>query len=296
MALLHPNQVSAQDEPLAYWIEYIKALETLNDETKKKKIMEAWAIMDQPERFVFNKLITGEFRIGVSQKLLVKALALYSSQDENLLMHRLSGGWTPEETGFEELIYGSNQSDDLSKPYPFFLAYALDKDPSELGDPGEWFAERKWDGIRGQIIIREGQLFVWSRGEELVTDRFPEFSTLPNKLPEDAVIDGEILPYRDGKPLPFNVLQTRIGRKNVSQTLLKTAPAYLSPSTCWSAKEKTSGDSRLGKKAIPGKAGGTSEDLVVDAFRIGSLLILGRPERRKGQIARPEMRGNHVET
>lgn len=227
MALLHPNQISMQDESLAYWIEYIKSLETMNDSAKKESIMGAWSVMDQMERFVFNKLITGEFRIGVSQKLLVKALALYSNQDENLLMHRLSGGWMPERVGFHELVFEDHKDDDLSKPYPFFLAYALDKEPSVLGKPGDWFAERKWDGIRGQIIVREGRLFVWSRGEELITEKFPEFSTLPFKLPNGIAIDGEIMPFRDGKPLPFNVLQTRIGRKNISQTLLKTAPVVL---------------------------------------------------------------------
>lgn len=227
MSLLHPNKISSQDHSLTFWIEQIRQLENLDDARKKEKITGAWAAMNQMERFVFNKLITGEFRIGVSYKLIVNALAQFSGQEENILMHRLSGGWNPDITGFHEVIYGEHRNDDISKPYPFFLAYALDKEPSDLGLPDEWYAERKWDGIRGQIIVREDNLFVWSRGGELLTGKFPEFETLRNQLPSGTVIDGEIMPFKEGKPLSFNVLQTRIGRKNVSQTILRNAPAAL---------------------------------------------------------------------
>lgn len=113
---------------------------------------------------------------------------------------------------------------DISKPYPFYLAYALEDDLTTLGPPGEWQAEWKWDGIRGQIIKRNNQLFVWSRGEDLITDKFPEYSLLAGKLPDGLAMDGEILPYSNGQVLNFNVLQTRIGRKNITKKHLQEAP------------------------------------------------------------------------
>jgi DNA ligase 1 len=225
LSLIHPHKTSVQDHSLSFWIEYIGQMGTLDDMRKKEKILFAWNMMDQMERFVFNKLITGGFRIGVSQKLLVKAFAKFSNQEENILAHRLTGKWSPEEADYQELIFGESHLDDLSKPYPFFLAYALDKEIENLGDPDHWFAERKWDGIRGQLIYRKGKMFVWSRGEELITEKFPEYEMLMAVLPDGIAIDGEILSYHGGRPLPFNALQTRIGRKNVTPGILKKAPA-----------------------------------------------------------------------
>lgn len=193
LSLILPIKTGDQDHSLSFWIEYIRQIDTLEDLVKKQKIMSAWESMDQMERFVFNKLITGEFRIGVSQKLLVRAVAQMSNQDESILTHRLTGKWSPTDVDYQDLIYGENHLDDLSKPYPFYLAYAIDKEPDQLGDPHDWFAERKWDGIRGQLIFRKEKLFVWSRGEELVTDKFPEYEVLRNVLPDGTVIDGEIL-------------------------------------------------------------------------------------------------------
>ncbi|MEM9992356.1 MAG: cisplatin damage response ATP-dependent DNA ligase, partial [Bacteroidota bacterium] len=120
-----------------------------------------------------------------------------------------------------------NPSDDISKPYPFYLAYALEDAPETLGEISNWQAERKWDGIRGQIIVRGGELFVWSRGEELMTNRFPEYHPLTTLLPDGTVIDGEILSYKNGEILTFNMLQTRIGRKKVGRKLLLQAPVVL---------------------------------------------------------------------
>lgn len=227
LALIHPGKTSRQDHSFSFWIDYIRQMEFLDDNRKKEKILFAWSSMDQMERFVFNKLITGEFRIGVSQKLLVKALSKHIMVDENILAHRLAGKWSPDSVDFHELVSNPTPRDDLSKPYPFFLAYALDKEIEQLGNPNDWIAERKWDGIRGQLIYRQKNLYVWSRGEELVTEKFPEYELLKAVLPDDIVIDGEILSFLNGRPLPFNALQTRIGRKNLAQSVLKKAPAVL---------------------------------------------------------------------
>ena len=109
------------------------------------------------------------------------------------------------------MFAGENHLEKDYLPYPFFLAYQLDGEPETLGDIEDWYIEKKLDGIRGQIIVRNGELFVWSRGEDLLTDKFPEFASLRSALPDGTVIDGEIIPWKDGQPLPFQVMQTRIG-------------------------------------------------------------------------------------
>jgi len=180
-------------------------------------------------RGLFNKVVTGGFRVGVSQKLMTRALAQATGIEETTLAHRLMGDWSPDTTTFHDLILADDPSADLSKPYPFYLAYQLDDPPETLGAVADWLIERKWDGIRGQVILRDRQHFVWSRGEELITDRFPEFAALVDFLPSGTVLDGEILAWDRARaaPLPFALLQKRIGRKTVPKTLLAEAPVIL---------------------------------------------------------------------
>jgi DNA ligase-1 len=227
ISLVLPSPVSANPQSLSYWINFIRNLGDDSEIQRKAGILGAWEQMEAPERFLFNKLITGGFRVGVSQQLLVKALAQYSGVEQNILAHRLMGNWSPDDNTLEHLLLGAGPQEDISKPYPFYLAYALDDEIQTLGQPEEWIAERKWDGIRGQLIVRKGELFVWSRGEELMTDKFPEFHVLAGLLPDGTVLDGEILPFKAGKLLPFQFLQTRIGRKNITRTVLDSAPVVL---------------------------------------------------------------------
>ena len=205
----------------------IRSLEALSESDKKEQILDAWDSMGHEERFIFNKLITGGFRIGISQKLMVRALSLSTGVEENLLAHRLMGGWSPDTDSFAALVLEDKPNDALSRPYPFYLCHALEATVQELGSPADWIAERKWDGIRAQLIVREGTLFVWSRGEELITDKFPEFAPLAGILPDYTVLDGEILPFKEGAPLDFQALQTRIGRKQVTRKVLQEVPVIL---------------------------------------------------------------------
>ncbi len=227
ITLVLPERKNIIEKSLTHWIHFIKELDGLEEVQKKEQIWYAWNGLSKAERYIFNKLITGNFRVGLSQKLMVRSLSKYTGIEENLLAHRIMGNWSPDENTFEQLILSENPLDDISKPYPFYLAYALEDPPEELGPLSEWQVERKWDGIRGQIIIREGKVFVWSRGEELVTDKFPEYHQLAKAIPDGTVLDGEILAFKDGQPLGFNTLQTRIGRKNVSKNILKKAPVIL---------------------------------------------------------------------
>ncbi len=224
IALLLPPAENTSDLQLHKWIEELHDLEGKDDETKKEFILNAWNQLETQERFIFNKLISGNFRIGVSNKMLVNALAKQSSLDSAQIMHSIMGKWNPYEITFHELINGVHVNTDNSWPYPFCLAYALEQEPEKLGDISEWQAEWKWDGIRGQIVKRNGELFIWSRGEELVTEQFPELHFLMDVLPDGVVIDGEILAVQDKQVLSFSTLQQRLNRKTINKKQLEDAP------------------------------------------------------------------------
>jgi DNA ligase-1 len=244
------------ERPLHEWIEQqLLPLRDMDDTTKRETVLEAWRAMDSRERYVWNKLLTGEFRVGVSLKLVIRALAQVSGLEEASVAHRLMGQWYPDAAFYSQLIASDTQDTDISRPYPFFLAYSVEgKLSSEtaetdneghsaipasdtaniasalqeyLGDVHAWQAEWKWDGIRSQVIHRAGQTFVWSRGEELVTEHFPELAAIGNALPEGTVVDGEIMPYKNGHVLPFADLQKRIGRKTLTRKILSDVPVVL---------------------------------------------------------------------
>lgn len=220
----HQEQQSTTDRSLTEWMEWIKDLKGQEEEAQKEAVISAWQELTITERFLLNKLIGGGFRMGVSTKLMIKALAASTGREESVLAHRIMGNWSPETSDFTQLILSEEQGDDDSRPYPFCLAYALEGAPEQLGAVTDWQAERKWDGIRGQLIVRGGQHYLWSRGEELITDKFPEYGQAAQELPDGTVLDGEILPWRDGTALGFQLLQTRIGRKQVGKSLLQKAP------------------------------------------------------------------------
>jgi DNA ligase-1 len=220
--------INKEDETASFslhtYIELLLSLSSEQEEKKKSVIFEVWSSLNTASILVFNKLITGGFRMGVSSQLLIKALSKHTKIDANTLTHRISGKWDPQNTTFQSLIVEPSISDDLSKPYPFCLAYPIEESISNLGNIYDWQAEWKWDGIRGQLIVRKGQVFLWSRGEELVTDKFPEITSISFSSELSFVIDGEILAWNEEEPLPFNKLQTRIGRKSIGKKLLSDAP------------------------------------------------------------------------
>lgn len=229
IALLIPDEeTKPYTSSLSETILAIQQLEHKTEDDQFQFISSAWKSLKKEERFVFNKLITGNFRIGVSQQLVIQAIASYTQQEPSSIAHRISGKWDPFTISFSDLIVGDGVRTDPSKPYPFYLAYGLESTLNELGNPDKWQAEWKWDGIRGQLIKRENELFIWSRGEELMTDRFPELHVL-NSLPNGIVLDGEIMcmqatALNDWHPLPFSLLQTRIGRKTISKKILQDSP------------------------------------------------------------------------
>ena len=227
IALVLPPPESSSDHGLSHWINVLRGLSDSDEEARKKTVLAAWNSLDPTQRFLFNKLLTGGFRIGISQKLMTRALARATGRTEAEMAHRLMGDWDPATTTWANLIEADDPTATASRPYPFYLSYGLEGDVKILGKPTDWQAEWKWDGMRGQLILRNGAYYVWSRGEELMTDRFPEFARARDFIPDGTVLDGELLVWGDNGPQSFNALQKRIGRKTVPKKLLSEAPVIL---------------------------------------------------------------------
>ncbi|WP_186164112.1 ATP-dependent DNA ligase [Burkholderia gladioli] len=240
-----PPATRASSLGLAQWIETrVLTLRGSEPEALRERLVGYWDELDWSERFLLTKLIGGGFRVGVSRQLVVRALAAVAGVDHKRIAQRMVG-WTdsrqaPDAARYLRLIAAEPQGDavaaatathesDLGLPYPFFLAHPLQADPATLGPIVDWLVEWKWDGIRAQLVKRAGRVWIWSRGEDLLTERFPELAALGEALPDGTVVDGEILAWEPGAdtPLPFARLQPRITRKSLSKRVLADSPAAL---------------------------------------------------------------------
>jgi DNA ligase-1 len=210
---------------LAQWVEdRVLSLRDRDPAGQQARVVAWLQSLDRLQRFILLKLITGEFRVGVSQTLVVRGLAQASGLPATTIAARLMGDWTPTAEWYTAVLSHEQSDEDRSRPYPFYLASPLDADPSVLGDPADWLIEWKWDGIRAQLVRRGGTVHLWSRGEELITHRFPEIAAAATRLPEGTVLDGEVLAFRDGVPLPFSALQQRIGRQKQVAQMARAVP------------------------------------------------------------------------
>jgi DNA ligase 1 len=228
IALLLPEPSASSELSLATWVEErLLPLRTASEPDQQRGLLAAWTELDGAQRFVWNKLITGALRLGVSQQLVIRALAKVADLDPATISHRLMGDWEPTPQFYSQLLDPDAAATEISRPYPFFLAHPIERQPTELGQLDGWQAEWKWDGIRAQMIRRKGQTFIWTRGEELVTERYPELASMGGYLPDGTVIDGEILPWKGSKVLPFAQLQRRIGLKAVGKKILAEVPVVL---------------------------------------------------------------------
>ncbi|WP_447095823.1 ATP-dependent DNA ligase [Pseudomonas sp. CF10PS3] len=235
ISLLLPESTYTSEDGLAVWLEEkLLPLRGLSPQDLAERLPALWAQLDQPSLMVCIKLITGSFRVGVSKLLVTRALAVMAGLDSKRVAQRLVGytdlSNRPTPQGYLKLIAAESSDEHAQRggqPYPFFLAHGLSQPVEQfdalLGSPADWQVEWKWDGIRAQLVKREGRLWVWSRGEELVTDRFPELHSLVSGLPDGTVIDGEIVVWKESVQ-PFALLQQRIGRKTLSKKVLEDAP------------------------------------------------------------------------
>jgi len=195
------------------------------EKARRDSILRSWGEMDDRERFVWNRLLTGEYRAGISRQKVVRALGEVGNLDSTVISHRLMGTWEPTAEFFRRLLSPDRGDAEVSRPCPFHLCFPLDALPETLGDRRRWFAEWMWEGIRAQVVKRSGMTFVWSRGGEMIAGAFPELTDSAAGLPDGTVIDGEILPWKDGKSLPFSLLQKRIGRTSPARKVLEEIPA-----------------------------------------------------------------------
>ncbi|MBA3238872.1 MAG: ATP-dependent DNA ligase [Parachlamydiaceae bacterium] len=226
ISLLLEQKEESKHNPysLSEWMEkFIKPLKNLDEESQKKQILAFWSNLSTKEIFILNKILTGSFRVGVSALLTLKGLSGAIGVSREILSQRLMGDWEPSANFYAELK-SQNEHSRYLNPYPFYLAYPFEGDISMLGPPSEWIIEWKWDGIRGQGVIRNEMATLWSRGNELISDQFPELIQAFKTLPEGTVLDGEVLAYKDCHPLPFAELQKRLGRKNVSKAMIEKVP------------------------------------------------------------------------
>ncbi|MDP1955419.1 MAG: ATP-dependent DNA ligase [Polaromonas sp.] len=246
IAYILPLQSLESDLGLADWVENrLLPLRGLPEDEVARRVRSYWQELDAQGRFLLVKLVGGGFRVGVSKLLVQRALAAHSGVDAKRIAQRMMGYMDakvmPSAIKYEALLEDAAGAAadvrDAGQPYPFFLANQLDSSldglDAKLGPVKDWQVEWKYDGIRGQIVKRAGQVWVWSRGEELVTERFPEIVALAQPLPDGTVLDGEILVWTDGvgaapsaggRPASFALLQQRIGRKTLGKKILADAP------------------------------------------------------------------------
>ena len=248
MALLLPPPTSSHDIGLAAWIEqHLLPLRKAAPDVLPEILRQQWSRLALDERLVYFKLITGGFRVGVSRLQVTQALAVVAGVDAKRVAQRLMGythiSGQPGAADYAALIAPESSSElnqqTSGQPYPFFLAHPFNQPLAQfdalLGSPAGWIVEWKWDGIRAQLVKRAGQVWLWSRGEELVTERFPELAAMGAGLPDGTVLDGEIvvwrgnadLPESEGSVQPFADLQKRIGRKTLGPKLLREIPVVL---------------------------------------------------------------------
>lgn len=225
--LLDDPAEAGADRPLAEWIEdHLLAVANQPGDVRRAVVVGGWQQLPAGERLVFNKLLTGSLRVGVSQRLVQQALAELSGLDIARIAQRMLGEWVPSPRLLEALLSHEEQPLDRQQPYPFFLASPLEDDTDRLGPVQDWILEWKWDGIRLQLLRRRGEVALWSRGEERLDGRFPEIEQAAMALPDGCVLDGELLAWDEAVDAPraFTALQTRIQRRKPGAATLRNTP------------------------------------------------------------------------
>jgi ATP-dependent DNA ligase len=229
IALLFPDnrQINGSGRSLSDCIELILRLSGKDESVRKAEIVKAWSLLEVSGRYIFNKLLTGGFRTGVSQRTMVGALTRYTGLEEDIIAIRLAKDWNPSSSTFTDLVMSDSSEEQLARPYPLYQAQKLSFSVEELGDVDRWQIEYKWNGVRAQVVVRGGRHYIWSDAGELITDKFPELVSFLAQFPSGTVLDGEIIAWKDGAPLPLHMLEKRIARKTVSKQILTQTPVSM---------------------------------------------------------------------
>lgn len=224
ISLILPQPSKEHGRSLSESLELIRTVEKSSVEEKRPVVLETWDAMETFERFIFNRLLTTGLRLRLQRKIICSAVAEHTGIAEKIIAHRLAGEWTPYRTSYSDLVLTPHADEHLSDPYPFCKAEKLTEGPEVLGEAGAWMAEWKWEGIRGQLIKRGGKVYLWSNEEELVTDKFPEIEESLKDWPDGTVLDGEMMGFREGRPMTMQQLHSRLNRKNIDKKVLTEIP------------------------------------------------------------------------
>lgn len=231
LSMLLPGEVENTPAPALHEMieNVLKPLGMMSEAQQREAIIAAWKVLSVPQKLVFHKFLSREFRIGASRQLVINALAQAAGVDAQIMAHRLAGNWKPTAETMRKFLAPAGEAGeekDAGMPYPFMLAHPLAEKPETLGEISDWLLEWKWDGIRAQVLRQGGQAILWSRGDELVTSGFPEIVHAAASFPDGTVLDGEIVAIEDGseRPMPFAKLQRRINRKNVEMSFWPEVP------------------------------------------------------------------------
>lgn len=224
IAYMLPQASEKAPKSLSWWMDEILGLKGMTELEQKKMVQRAWTLLSSEERIMYNKLLTGNFKMRISQTLITQALSGITGKTTTALSYRLTRDWNPRGMNFKQVFLDDVSGELISEPFPFYLAYGLDRKLEELGPIKDWLIERKWDGLRGQIIIRENQIFVWSRTQELITDKCPEYKVLLGVLPDGTVLDGTMLAFKDDRPLAYPFLQKRLNRSALTKKQIAELP------------------------------------------------------------------------
>jgi DNA ligase-1 len=296
LSLLLPPP-SLPDPPSLHEVieDHLQSLASAPAARQRQIILGLWDRLQSRERYVLHKLLGGAFRVGVSRLLVIRALAELAGVERALMTHRLTGNFEPTAETFAKIMNPDSSAGAIDPllPFPFMLANALDRPTTDLGDPGDWLLEWKWDGIRAQMIRRDGRASLWSRGEEMIAGTFPDLMHETAMLPAGTVLDGEILAWNDDTqaPLPFSALQKRLNRKNVELTFWPDVPLVfmtfdLLEQDGQDVRAQPLSDRRAMLRALPLPAGSMlrlSDEVVIDSWsNVPALIEQSRAKRVEG--------------
>jgi DNA ligase-1 len=229
LAILFANpqaKPQTKDPVLNQWIDRQTALAGLKLEVLADALLAQLQEFSKDEAFLFLKLASGGFRIGVSKGLVNEAIARAIDMDRAVIEERLMGTFVADHNWLRRLQEPVTQNELDARPLPFLLAYSIAEREIASLNPQDTLVEYKWDGIRAQLIKTDQTIRLWSRGDQDITEQFPDIVDSAVNLPSPIIIDGEILAGTPGQLQSFNQLQTRLNRKRITKTLLKTNPAF----------------------------------------------------------------------